>query len=175
MVPILRDPQATVRDFVFAEHNWHNFQAHVRMVRRGNSVYLRNAWPDLPQPGASDTFYNPSADALKAAYSRGQLTALQANIFLQPRPAEEFFDLATDPAQANNLVGSPTPPADLIKLRAVLTRWTNETGDTVPAKPTPTNVVYGTGAKTQEFWRGEPPGASAHALKINAPGPIRDR
>jgi len=175
MVPVLRDPRATVRDFVFAEHNWHNFQAHVRMVRLGNSVYLRNAWPELPQPGAADTFYNPSADALKAAHSRGQLTALQANVFLQPRPAEEFFDLATDPAQEKNLAGSPTPPADLIKLRAVLTRWTNETGDTVPTKPTPTNVVYGTGAKMQEFWRGEPPGASAHALSINAPGPVRDR
>lgn len=175
LVPLLHDPKATVRDFVFAEHNWHNFQAHVRMVRRGDSVYLRNAWPDLPQPGASDTFYNPSADALKAARARGELTELQANVFLQPRPAEEFFDLAADPGQTKNLAGSGNPPADLIKLRAALTRWTEETGDTVPTKPTPTNVVYSTGVKTLEFWRGEPPGASAHALRINAPGPIRDR
>jgi arylsulfatase len=174
LVPILRDPRATVRDYVFGEENWHNFQAHVRMVRWGNFVYMRNAWPELPLPGASETFYNPSADALKAARARDQLTPLQADVFLQPRPAEEFYDLSADPLQANNLVGTGHPPAELEKLRAVLTRWTQETGDTVPTKPTPTNVVYATGAKTVEFWRGEPSGAAAHALRINAPGPIRN-
>ena len=172
--PILRDPRATVRDFVFAEHNWHNFQAHVRMVRRADSVYLRNAWPELPQPGASDTFYNPSADALKLRYARGELTELQANVFLRPRPAEEFFDLAADPGQARNLAYAEPRPAALAALRAALNQWTEETGDTVPAKPTPTNVVYATGAKTMEFWRGDAPGAAAHAARINRSGPIRD-
>ena len=173
--PILHDPTARVRDFVFAEHNWHNFTAHVRLVRQGNFVYLRNAWPLLPQPGASDTFYNPSADALKARHAQGRLTTLQANVFLQPRPAEEFFDLAADPGQEHNLAYAEPVPGALVKLRAVLTRWTEETGDTVPAKPTPTNVIYDTGAKTTEFWRGEPPGAAAHALRINRPGPVHDR
>jgi arylsulfatase len=173
LLPVLRDPRAEVRDFVFAEHNWHNFQAHVRMVRRGNFVYLRNAWPELPLPGASDTFYNPSADALKAAYAQGTLTPLQADVFRRPRPAEEFFDLTADPNEATNLAAAVHPPAELAHLRAALTQWTRETGDTVPTKPTPTNVIYETGVKTVEFWRGEPPGASAHALRINAPGPIR--
>ncbi len=175
LVPILRDPKAIVRDFVFAEHNWHNFQAHVRMVRWADSVYMRNAWPELPQPGASDTFYNPSADALKARYAKGELTPLQANVFLQPRPPEEFFNLASDPGQTKNLAAGGAPTPELTKLRAVLTRWTSETGDTVPTKPTPSNVVLGTGEKTQEFWRGEPPGAAAHALRINQPGPVHDR
>ena len=175
LVPILRDPKASVRDFVFAEHNWHNFRAHVRMVRWADSVYMRNSWPELPQPGASDTFYNPSADALKVRYARGELTPLQANVFLQPRPPEEFFDLARDPGQTKNLAVSGAPTPELNKLRAVLTRWTDETGDTVPTKPTPSNVILGTGVKTQEFWRGEPPGAAAHALRINRPGPVRDQ
>ncbi len=175
LVPILHDPAATVRDFVFAEHNWHNFQAHVRMVRLGDFVYMRNAWPELPQPGASDTFYNPSADALKVRYARGELTELQANVFMQPRPSDEFYNLANDPLQTKNLAASGPVTAELTKLRAALSRWTAETGDTVPTKPTPSNVVLSTGVKTQEFWRGEPPGASAHAVKINAPGPIHDR
>jgi arylsulfatase A-like enzyme len=141
LVPLLRDPQATVRDFVFAEHNWHNFPAHVRMVRTGNYVYLRNAWPDLMLPGAADTFYNPSADALKAARARGTLTPLQANVFLQPRPSEEFFDLAADPLQETNLAGSPNPPPALAKLRAAMTRWTEETGDTVQTRPSPADTI----------------------------------
>ena len=175
LVPILRDPTASVRDFVFAEHNWHNFQAHVRMVRQGNFVYMRNAWPQLPQPGASDTFYNPSADALKALHAQGRLTPLQENIFLQPRPAEEFFDLAADPGQEHNLAYGERAPGAMRKLRGVLTRWTEETGDTVPANPTPTNIVLGTGARTTEFWRGDAPGAAAHAVRINQPGPVHDR
>jgi len=173
LVPILRDPAARVRDFVFAEHNWHNFTAHIRLVRQGNFVYLRNAWPHLPQPGASDTFYNPSADALKARHAQGRLTGLQANIFQQPRSAEEFYDLSTDPGQERNLAHVVPAPAALVKLRTALNRWTEETGDTVPAKPTPTNVIYATGAKTTEFWRGDAPGSATHAARINRPGPVR--
>jgi N-sulfoglucosamine sulfohydrolase len=173
LVPLLRDPRATVRDYVFAEHNWHNFPAHVRMVRRGSHVYVRNAWPELRLPGASDTFYNPSADALKALHAQGRLTPAQAKIFM-PRPAEEFYDLSADPHQTVNLVrqaGSHEPT--LQQLRAVLTRWQQETGDSVPANPTPPDIDYATGKRKTEFWRGTPPGADANALKINHPGPIR--
>ena len=174
LVPILRDPKATVRDYIFAEHNWHNFTAHVRMVRHGNFVYMRNAWPQLPQPGAADTFYNPSADALKALHAQNKLTPLQA-IVLQPNaPAEQLYDLAADPIQVRNLALESTPPAALAALRTVLKRWTEETGDTVPVKPTPTNVIYKTGVKTTEFWRGDAPGAATQAAKINRPGPVRD-
>lgn len=175
LLPVLRDPRATVRDYAFAEQNWHNFTAHVRMVKQGDFVYMRNAWPALPLPGASDTFYTPSADALKEQRARGSLTVLQADVFLQPRPAEEFYDLSVDPLQAHNLAGVAPPPPELARLRAVLQQWTEETGDTVPAKPTPTNVIYATGRKTPEFWRGEAPGVAAGAARINAPGPVRVR
>ncbi len=174
LVPILHDPKASVRDYIFAEHNWHNFTAHVRMVRHGEFVYVRNAWPQLPQPGAADTFYNTSADALKALHVQNKLTPLQS-IVLQPNaPAEEFYDLAADPSQVRNLALETSPPAALAALRAILTRWTEETGDTVPVKPTPTNVIYETGMKTAEFWRGDAPGAASQAAKINRPGPVRD-
>jgi len=175
MLPILRDPRATVRDYAFAEQNWHNFTAHVRMVKQGRFVYLRNAWPELPLPGASDTFYTPSAAALKRELAAGRLTALQADVFLQPRPAEEFYDLAADPHQANNLAGQPVPPPELARLRGVLEQWTRETGDTVPARPTPSNIIQATGQRIEAFRRGEAPGVATQAARINAPGPIRAR
>src|SRR5690606_3730464 len=44
---LLKDSVAeSPRDFVFAEHNWHVFQAHERMVRYKDWVYIRNAFPD---------------------------------------------------------------------------------------------------------------------------------
>jgi N-sulfoglucosamine sulfohydrolase len=172
---MLRDPSATVRDYVFAEKNWHNFTAHIRMVRAGPFVYMRNAWPELPQPGASDTFYNPSADALKKLHVEGRLNAAQAGLFQLPRPREEFYDLRADPHQLTNLAGKPQSAAEMGKLRALLDRWTKETGDTVQSRPTPSNIDYATGKKVKADKRGIPAGAEAGALKINAPGPVRAR
>lgn len=178
LLPILRDPGATVRDYVFAEQNWHNFPAHVRMVRQGKFVYLRNARPELRLPGASDTFYNPSADALKALHAEGRLTPAQANVFMQPRPAEELYDLNADPSQVMNLAYDPGPATSevLQRMRAVLARWEKETGDSVSSNPTPANIVYETGERIPplSFKPGIPPGAEANALQINHPGPIRE-
>lgn len=172
LVPVMKDPRATVRDYVFAEHNWHNFMAHVRLLRTGSLVYVRNAWPDLPLTGKRD---DPSSEALAAARAAGRITPLQENIFIFPRPAEELYDLATDPTQARNLIGT-ADAAQVGRLRALLDRWTRETGDSIPsaAERTPADVNYATGLKTSEFWRGQPPGASAHAIRINHPGPVRE-
>ncbi len=175
LLPILKNPKAKVRDYLFAERNWHNFQAHVRMVRFKNFVYVRNAWPELPLPGASDTFYNPSADALKRLHVRGELTPAQAKIFRQPRPAEELYNVETDPFQINNLLAAdPEPKIQGVHqhLSLVLDRWQEETGDSVPTDPTPTNVIYDTGQKIPDHEYREPPGASTGALRINRPGPI---
>lgn len=171
LVPVLKDPRATVRDVVFAEHNWHNFMAHIRLVRVGNDVYMRNAWPDLPLTGKRD---DPSSEALRAVRAAGKITPIQENIFIAPRPAEEFYDLAADPMQARNLAGV-VDPARLNQMRALLDRWTRETGDSVPseAERTPADVDYVTGLKKTEFWRGQPPGAATHAARINHPGPVR--
>ena len=172
LVPVLKDPRATVRDFVFAEHNWHNFMAHIRLVRAGRDVYMRNAWPDLPLTGRRD---DPCSEALRVVRAAGKATPLQENIFIAPRPAEEFYDLAADPVQARNLVGT-VDARRLNHMRALLDRWTRETGDSVPdpAVRTPADVDYVTGKKIAGFQRGQPPGATARALQINHPGPVRE-
>lgn len=123
----------------------------------------------VPSANLSPTL---AATALKELHARDQLTPRQADVFLQPRPGEELYHLRSDPRQEHNLAARSSPPAELGRLRSVLERWTRETGDTVPSKPTATNVEFATG-KRGEVVRGEPPGAAAHALQINAPGPIR--
>lgn len=177
LVPILRDPAKTVRDFVFAEHNWHDFPAHVRMVRHGTFAYLRNAWPDLQLPGAADTLSSPSAAALRRLREQGILNALQADLFLVPRPSEELFDLAADPGQTTNLAGLSGHAGILERMRHLLTRWQLETGDSVPAaaERTPAGFDYSAGARTGGMRRGVPPGAATQALRIQHPGPIRER
>jgi len=171
LTPLFRDPRATVRDFVFAERNWHNFTAHVRLVRHGDHAYLRNAFPERWAPGASETFYNPSADALKTGHAAGTLTPLQTDIFQRIRPAEELYDLRTDPHQERNLVDHPGSASVLHFLRQAMDQWQAETGDSVPENPTPPDTDHATGRKFPAFQRGTPPGASTRALTINHPGP----
>lgn len=173
LAPVFHDPAAKVRDFVFAEQNWHNFPAHVRVVRHEGFAYLRNAWPERLLPGASDTFYNPSAEALKAAHAAGGLTPIQANVFQQPRPREELYDLTNDPDQGRNLIDDPDHAAIRELLRRAMDQWTDDTGDTVPERPTAADTDVATGKKFGPVQRGEPPGAAALAVAINHPGPVR--
>lgn len=179
LLPILRNPGTTVRDYVFAEQNWHNFPAHVRMVRHRNFVYVRNERPEWRLPGASDTFYNnPSAEALKALHAKGRLTPAQAGPFMKPRPAEELYDLDADPYQISNLASDPgrAASAALNHLRRVMTRWQEQTGDSVSSDPTLHNIIYETGERIPPLVHrlGIPPGAEANALQINHPGPVRE-
>ncbi|MFB3105085.1 MAG: sulfatase, partial [Pseudomonadales bacterium] len=43
--PLLDDPKAVTRDVVFAEHNWHVYRNHERLVRTGDWLYIRNNFP----------------------------------------------------------------------------------------------------------------------------------
>jgi uncharacterized sulfatase len=53
----------------------------------------------------------------------GKLTALQARIFAPTRPAEELYDLATDPYETVNLADDPQYRETLAGLRADLAQW----------------------------------------------------
>ena len=104
---LLKDPAATSRDVIFAEHNWHVFQAHERMVRHGDWVYIRNAWPERQNLCVESTAEFPAGEELWAAEARGELQPQQRDIFMVPRAAEELYNLAADPEQMNNLAGDP--------------------------------------------------------------------
>lgn len=173
LVPILRNPEATVRDYAFSEHNWHVYQNHERMMRHGRWMYIRNAWPERQNLCVESDPTFPAGEELWAMQKAGKLNDNQKDVFLVPRPAEELYDVEADPNQLRNLADYSEHAATLKQLRSVLNRWTDETGDTVPPDPTPDRQdAYG--KKNKEFKRGTFPGAARNATKINKPGPIRD-
>jgi arylsulfatase len=161
--PILADPKATIRDVVFAEHNWHVTQAHERMVRAGDYLYIKNNFPN-------HLFREGRDKELIKAHEEGQLTPAQANIFCSPRPAEELFKVSNDPHQLIDLAGNPEYHATLEKLRRLLTLWTEQTGDTIPEDPTPDTPK---GTKIRNAPHREMPGAAMGAEKNNHPGPVK--
>jgi N-sulfoglucosamine sulfohydrolase len=171
--PILKDPQTTVRDYAFAEHNWHVAAAHERSVRHGDWLYIRNNLPDVLNMAAESGPVFPAGRELHEAYTAGKTAEAQNDPFLKPRPREELYDTKADPHQLNNLAEDSAHAETLGQLRGILDRWTEETGDSVPANPTPGVVLFGARQHLQrDFKRGPMPGEDRGATTINASGPV---
>jgi arylsulfatase A-like enzyme len=59
-VRLLKNPAAKFRNFIFAEHNWHDYEAHERMVMSEDFLYILNSRPLFPQSGPADAIGSPS-------------------------------------------------------------------------------------------------------------------
>ncbi|WP_339733940.1 sulfatase [uncultured Gimesia sp.] len=168
---VLKQPTVKVRDYAFAEHNWHVFKAHERMVRSGDLLYIRNAWPEQRNLCVESIDF-PSGEVLWQRFGADKLNEFQRDVFLKPRPAEELYLVTEDPHQFHNLAAKTEYAADLSRLRKVLDQWTAETGDTVPKNPTLDRNQRPGEPEPPEFAHREMPGDAKQATTINAPGPI---
>ncbi|MGN7786557.1 sulfatase family protein [Niabella sp. 22666] len=165
---LLKDPKAAFRNFIFGEHNWHDYEAYERSVRSKNFLYIFNGRPGFDNGGPIDANQSPAAYSLRNLKSSGSLTPLQADVFINPRPIEELYDLKTDSAQLINIASDLSYRKHLDQYRKILARWQKETGDTQPVQLTADWYDRKTGeALPQKGVRGEMPGASKHADRIN--------
>lgn len=167
-ISLFKNPGQPFREYVFTEHNWHDYEAYERAVRTKDFLYIFNGRPQFANQGPLDAVNSPSFKALLAAKEKGDLTTLQNDIFLAPRPAEELYALDKDKDQVNNLASDSRFATTKKKLSGVLARWQNETGDTQPMALTPDWYDRITGEKTDKNKiRGEMPGKAKEADKIN--------
>lgn len=174
----IQNPAAEHRQYVFAEHNWHDYEAHERMVRTKNFMYVVNNRPGLPNQGPADSNGSPSYEDLKKVRDEGKLSAAQADVFLTPRPHEELFDCMLDPDQMSNIASNEKYRDVLDDLRGIIQQWIVETGDDVPNDLTESAYDTETGQRlsgSQQYTqipRGEMPGTKTNAVKINKKGPF---
>lgn len=172
---LFREPGRDFRTYVFSEHNWHDYEAYERMVRTGSSLYLINRRPQFPNAGPADAVTSPSMQDLKRLRDSGLLNPEQKDVFLVPRPEEELYDCRIDPGQVTNVVEDPRYSKQRQELRAILSRWQRETGDTEPDSLTPSWYLRDTTAyvKTPMHGiRGETPGAANNADEVLEGGPF---
>lgn len=176
---VLRKPNVEVRDFIFAEHNWHMHPAHMRMVRYKDWMYLRNGLPHLRANNTESGARFAAGRELWFAFRDKKTTPAQENIFQIPRPAEELYYVRHDPHQINNLLAKEYSVDEVKEIHAylskVLDQWMEEIGDHVPSSPTWSNRdATGLDRTPNETWRrGEVPGSKFGADRITAPGPVR--
>ncbi|QLE01421.1 sulfatase [Galbibacter sp. BG1] len=169
---VLKKPSTAFRNHVFAEHNWHDYEAYERMVRTKDFMYIFNARPEFPQSGPADAVGSPSYKDLLQLKENRELSAIQADIFVTPRPSEELYDMKTDSIQLLNVASVPSYKNELQKMKTALKMWMETTGDNIPKNLTkdwyerkPDYV------KTPAFEvRGEMPGSATEAIKNNNKG-----
>lgn len=147
---ILKDPQAETRDYVFAEHNWHDYTAHERAARSKRFKYITNAYPDLPGTPPADAVRSLTYTAMQEMHKAGTLKPEQEGCFLTPRPTEELYDLESDPDELVNLAADPQHQQTLRQMREVLAEWRKETSDSIPEKRTPDGFDRETGLRVKK-------------------------
>jgi len=172
---LLKEPDQPFRDYVFAEHNWHDYEALERMVRGKDFMYVLNERAQLPNQGPADSNRSLSFLDLLEKKEQGELTAAQAEIFAAPRPVEELFDCTSDSLQLLNLASVAAQQNKLRQLRQVMEEWRRQTLDNTPENLTPDKYHRQTGANLGQGMqpeRGEMPGEATGAVKTGNSGPF---
>ena len=137
LMPILENKTgAKARKLVFTEHNAHGPGSFYpsRSVNDGRFHYILNLKPELKYHFPADLMSknkiwgNYAYEATVKAKDEFpiQYELLQKTI---KRPAEELYDLHTDPGEINNLANDPRFSNVLEKMRAEVKEWENKTGD----------------------------------------------
>lgn len=134
--PVLENPEAEVREVIYAEDHWHDFEDYTRAVRDQQYKYIRNFYPDLPNTPPADALRSPTFAQMLEMKDKGELNAAQMACFIQPRPEEELYDTREDPYELHNLATDPAFAETLDRLRKEMESIRDRTADELPAKRT---------------------------------------
>ena len=137
IVPILLDDSSAIRNFVFAEDHWHDYEEHARAIVSKRFKLIRNDYPDLPETPSADAGRSPTWQVMRRLRDEAKLTTAQLACFRAPRPSYELFDLVKDPDEINNLANDDRYQKTLEKLIRELDAWSSQTNDWMPTKRTP--------------------------------------
>lgn len=129
---MLKNPAAKTREHIFAEHNWHDFDAHGRAVRTERFKYIRNFDADLPNTPPADAVRSLTFVEMRRLRDAGKLTTQQLAPFQKPKPAEELYDVEADPNEFRNLAADPKHAVTLAQFRDALAKWQKDTDDPMP-------------------------------------------
>lgn len=133
-LPVLRGETATHRDLIFTTHsNDNRFNVYpLRTVRDERWKYIRNLHPEFAFTTHIDLPVKLGQRDFFATWEEKSETDPQAAAILKryhERPAEELYDLETDPQEQRNLAADPARATELARLRGELDTWLKNQGD----------------------------------------------
>lgn len=156
----LGDRAAPARDYAFgARDRCDETVDRIRTVRDARYRYIRNFMPERPllQPnGYKDAMY-PMVALMRRLHAEGKLDPVQEVLMAPHRPAEELYDLETDPHEIRNLAGSTQPELQTVRhrLSRVLDQWIVDTNDQGRI-PEPPEVAAYWAERIQEHYKAIP-------------------
>lgn len=103
----------------------------IRAVTSQRFKYIRNFMTDKPYLQPNYRSESPSMMLLAKMHREGTLNEVQDAFASEVRPAEEFYDLKTDPHETRNLIHSADRDVamEIARHRDILYRWILETDD----------------------------------------------
>lgn len=146
---LLSQPNEQLREYIYAEDHWHDYEDLTRAVRSHRFKYIRNDYPDLPATPSADAGRSISFRAMSGLKEEGKLDPAQLACFISPRPDFEFYDVLADPFELNNLAGDPAYSDQIEQHRLALEAWSQETGFRIPKNRTPDEFDRATGQPTE--------------------------
>lgn len=132
--PILVNPEKEVRKYAFAEHNWHVFKAYERAVITKEYIYIRNWLPQLSNPVVVEVMKEPSYKAMLSAFDNGELSEIQQDCFISPRPEEELYNTVNDRHCLKNIANKKSMKNIKENFRLILESWQMSIGDVFEEK-----------------------------------------
>ena len=136
-LPVLKNPDAGIRDYVFAEDHWHDYEDHARAILSQEWKLIRNDYVDLPSTPSADAGRSLTFQAMKRLKELEQLTPAQMACFQQPRSKYELYHLKNDPFELTNLFDDPEFVSIQRELMDALEAWSRTTQDYIPSQRTP--------------------------------------
>lgn len=129
-LPLLEQENPPGRDEVFFSHTFHEITMYypMRGIRTRRHKYIRNLFPELEFPHASDLWASETWQAVLGQGDQARLGERPVQQYLHRAP-EELYDLSADPHEVRNLAASPAHRTVLESLRARTHAFRRETRD----------------------------------------------
>lgn len=147
---LLTTPEKNVRNEIYAEDHWHDYEDYTRAIRTKTHKYIRNFYTDLPNTPSADAFVGGTFASMLELKQKGALSEAQLACFIAPRPEEELYDMVNDPFELKNLAGSTEAKETLLRLRKELKSKRSLSHDSLPEFRTPDEFDRKTG-KSNDF------------------------
>jgi len=155
-LPLLNSPDTMIREYIYAEDHWHDYEDLTRAVRSASFKYIRNDYPDLPATPPADAGRSITCQAMDRLYKETKLNNFQLNTYLTPRPKEELYNLSDDPFELKNLAGDTAYDSVLVHYRKVMDEWSEQSNFKIPSYRTPDEFDRVTGEPTENRIRPRP-------------------
>lgn len=153
---MLSDTTKEVRDQIYAEDHFHDYEDYTRAIRTKQFKYVKNFYEDLPNTPSADIIRGRTWQSMLETFEKGSLLESQLKCFLKPRDKEELFDVINDPNELYNLASNPDYAEVLKDMQTRLAKTREETKDFLPKQRTPDDFFRETGLPTKYRIRPRP-------------------